>query len=111
MLRGKLLSFAESGMYPWRTLYSREIMRATVFNYIECDYNRCGGTVGVAASVRNNLKTRTSLGLCPYYVGRIKMPLYGDSQNSPHPSQPPYYARSLSPRKVVISQSIDLIRV
>ncbi|QFF95548.1 hypothetical protein FTO72_14270 [Escherichia coli] len=21
-----------------------------------------------------------SLGLCPYYVGRIKMPLYGDSQ-------------------------------
>ncbi|XNM60249.1 IS3 family transposase [Escherichia coli] len=36
-------------MYPWRTLYQPEIMRATVFNYIECDYNRwrrhswCGG--------------------------------------------------------------------
>ena len=36
---------------------SREIMRATVFNYIECDYNRWR----LVVSVRNNLKTRTSL--------------------------------------------------
>lgn len=34
------------------------------------------------------------------------MPLYGDSQNSPHPSQPPYYARSLSPR-IVRYQPVD----
>ncbi|SYB93235.1 transposase [Klebsiella pneumoniae] len=40
---------------------SREIMRTAVFNYIECDYNRCVVTVPVAVSVRNNLKTRTSL--------------------------------------------------
>ncbi len=59
---------------------SREIMRATVFNYIECDYNRwrrhswCGGLSP------EQLKQEPRLGLCPYYVGRIKMPLYGDSQ-------------------------------
>lgn len=40
---------------------SRETMWATVFHYIECDYNRWRGTVGVEFSVRNNLKTRTSL--------------------------------------------------
>ena len=40
---------------------SREIMRATVFNYIESDYNRWRVTVPVAVSARNNLKTRTSL--------------------------------------------------
>nr|WP_308165946.1 IS3 family transposase [Escherichia coli] len=39
----------KSGMCTWRKFISREIMRATVFNYIECDYNRwrrhswCGG--------------------------------------------------------------------
>ncbi len=69
----KLLSFAESGMYPWRTLYQPGKMRATVFNYIECDYNRWRRHIGVAALVRNNLKTRTSLRPVPYYVGRITL--------------------------------------
>lgn len=42
---------------------SREIIRTTVFNYIECDYNRwhrhssCGGV------------SPPRLGLCPHYVG------------------------------------------
>lgn len=40
---------------------SRGIKRTTVFNYIECDYNRWHVTVPVAVSVRPSLKTRTSL--------------------------------------------------
>ncbi|EII58552.1 integrase core domain protein [Escherichia coli 3.3884] len=40
---------------------SREIMRATVFIISNVITIGGGGTVGVAASVRNNLKTRTSL--------------------------------------------------
>ena len=46
-------------------------MRATVFNYIECDYNRwrrhswCGGLSPEQFENKN-----LALGLCPYYVGR-----------------------------------------
>ncbi|SRB31646.1 transposase insF [Escherichia coli] len=40
---------------------SREIMRATVFNYIECDYNRWRRHSAWAVSARNNLKTIISL--------------------------------------------------
>lgn len=40
---------------------SREIMRTTVFNYIECDYNRWRRHSACGALARNSLKTRTSL--------------------------------------------------
>ncbi|ECI6120617.1 hypothetical protein EH120_02245 [Salmonella enterica subsp. enterica] len=42
--RDEALKLAEriGGAAAARELFSsREIMRATVFNYIECDYNRC----------------------------------------------------------------------
>ncbi len=53
------------------TLYRREIMRATVFNYIKYDLQSVAAApVGVAASVRNNLKTRTSLRPVSIFMGR-----------------------------------------
>ncbi|HAM9740891.1 TPA: transposase, partial [Escherichia coli] len=48
-LRGKLLHSLKVECIHGEHFISREIMRATVFNYIECDYNRwrrhswCGG--------------------------------------------------------------------
>ncbi len=49
-------------MYPWRTLYQPGNNAGNgvliISNVITIGG---GGTVGVAASVRNNLKTRTSL--------------------------------------------------
>ncbi len=44
-------------MYPRERFSSREIMRATVFNYIECDTIAGVVTVPVEVSARNNLKT------------------------------------------------------
>lgn len=48
---------------------SREIMRTTVFNYIECDYNRWRRHSACGALGRNNLKTRTSLKAMPTLHG------------------------------------------
>ncbi len=45
---------AEGGMYPRRRFISREVMRTTVFNYIECDSIGGIATVPVADSARSN---------------------------------------------------------
>ncbi len=52
------LSLYESQLYNWRSKQQNQQTSLIISNVITIGG---GGTVGVAASVRNNLKTRTSL--------------------------------------------------
>lgn len=49
----------------------REIMRTTVCNYIECDYNRWRRHSVCGDLSPEQLKRKPRLGLCPHYVGRL----------------------------------------
>lgn len=55
-------------------------MRTTVFNNIECDYNRWRRHSAWAVSARNNLKTRTSLRPLSIFGGEDQSTSVADSE-------------------------------